>query len=44
MTGMNDEAKKNIPLFGSWKQWYVFVILFLIVLIILFTFFTKHFA
>lgn len=44
MTGMKDEVNENVPLFGSWRLWYFFVVIFLVVLIILFTFFTKHFA
>ena len=38
------DQKNNIPLFKSWAQWYVFVILFLVVLIILFWLFTKYFS
>ena len=43
-TGNMTDQKNNIPLFKSWAQWYVFVILFLVVLIILFWLFTKYFS
>jgi hypothetical protein len=36
--------KEKIPLFKSWTQWYVFVILFLVLLIALFWLLTKHFS
>ena len=38
------ENKEKVPLFKTWTQWYVFVILFLVVLIILFWLFTKYFS
>lgn len=38
------KEKEDIPLFKSWTQWYVFVILFLIALIVFFYFFTKWFS
>ncbi len=38
------DKKEKVPLFKSWTQWYVFVILFLVVLIILFYLFTKAFS
>jgi uncharacterized integral membrane protein len=40
---MNDQ-KDKVPLFKSWKQWYVLVIGVLILLIILFYWLTKTFA
>jgi hypothetical protein len=43
LTEMADK-KEKVPLFKSWTQWYVFVILFLVVLIILFYLFTKAFS
>ncbi|MEO5592138.1 MAG: hypothetical protein ABIR15_04660 [Chitinophagaceae bacterium] len=41
---MNDQQDDKPPLFGSWSQWYVFVLVFLIVLIVLFKFFTNYFS
>lgn len=38
------KENENVPLFKSWTQWYVFVILFLISLIVFFYFFTKWFS
>jgi hypothetical protein len=40
---MQDENNK-VPLFKSWNQWYVFVLVFLVLLIILFRIFTKAFS
>lgn len=34
----------KVPLFRTWTQWYLFVVLFLVVLIILFYLFTQRFA
>lgn len=42
MTDMKE--KQNIPLFRSWNQWYVFVLLVLLALIIFFSWFTKHYS
>ncbi len=46
---MNDASKtmntkEKIPLFGSWKGWYLLVVLFLCGLILLFWGLTKYFA
>jgi hypothetical protein len=41
---MNEEQNDKIPLFKSWTQWYVLVIVFLFILIILFKLFTNYFA
>ena len=38
------ETNDKIPLFRSWGQWYVFVLVFLVLLIILFSLFTKAFS
>jgi len=39
---MTDETEK-VPVFRTWRQWYLFVILFLVALIIFFSIFTKYF-
>lgn len=39
-----DQNNDKIPLFKTWKQWYLFVVGLLIVLIILFGIFTKAFS
>jgi len=36
--------KNKIPLFSSWRNWYLFVIGVLVLLIIFFAWFTKYFA
>ncbi|WP_281176198.1 hypothetical protein [Flavihumibacter petaseus] len=36
--------KEKVPVFKSWTQWYVFVLLFLVVLIIAFHYFTEFFS
>jgi len=36
--------KNKIPLFSSWRRWYLFVIMALLLLIIFFVWFTKYFA
>lgn len=41
---MENHGDEKAPLFASWRQWYVFVMIFLIVLIILFYIFTKTFS
>ena len=41
---MIDQQDNKAPVFKTWTQWYVFVIVFLIVLIILFKLFTNYFA
>lgn len=41
---MQEQEKDKTPLFKSWNQWYLAVILFLILLIILFYIFTKRFS
>jgi hypothetical protein len=38
------ETNDKIPLFKSWNQWYVFVIVFLVLLIVFFSLFTKAFS
>ena len=40
---MND-PKDRPPLFSTWGQWYVLVVVFLVILIILFYLFTKTFS
>jgi len=39
-----EKQKDKIPLFKTWNQWYVFVVLFLVLLIFLFYRLTKHFS
>lgn len=39
-----EKENENIPLFKTWTQWYVFVILFLILLIVLFWLLTNYFS
>lgn len=34
----------KVPLFRTWTQWYVFVIVFLVALIVFFYFFTNFFS
>jgi len=41
---MNDQEDDKPPLFASWKQWYLFVLVFLFVLIVLFKLFTNYFS
>jgi hypothetical protein len=36
--------KEKIPLFRSWRQWYLLLIIVLTVLIIFFSWFTKYFS
>ncbi|SHG23571.1 hypothetical protein SAMN05444008_1227 [Cnuella takakiae] len=38
------EPKEHIPLFKSWKGWYLLVIAFLALLIGIFYWLTKYFA
>jgi len=38
------DPKDKVPLFRTWTQWYVFVILFLLLQIIFFYLFTKSFS
>jgi len=40
---MSDPNEK-IPIFKSWTQWYLFVVIVLFVLILLFYLFTKYFS
>ncbi len=40
---MNNDENKS-PLFKTWRQWYVFVIVFLILMIVLLSLFTKAFS
>jgi hypothetical protein len=39
-----EQQQDKIPLFKTWKAWYIFVLLVLVLLIIGFYFFTKQFA
>jgi len=41
---MKDINPDKVPLFSSWKRWYLFVLGVLLLLIIFFTWFTKHFS
>jgi len=38
------EPKEKIPLFKSWKKWYLFVLFFLLGLIVFFQWLTKTYA
>ncbi|WP_256449990.1 hypothetical protein [Flavihumibacter rivuli] len=38
------DNNSKVPLFRTWTQWYVFVLLFLVALIIGFHFFTQYFS
>lgn len=40
----NRKHQDEVPLFKSWRGWYLFVLGFLIALIVFFYFFTKHFS
>lgn len=35
---------KKIPLFKSWRNWYMLLLVVLVALIIFFDWFTKHFS
>lgn len=39
-----EQQQDKIPLFKSWKGWYIFVLVVLVLLITGFYFFTKQFA
>ena len=39
-----EEPNEKIPLFRSWKQWYLVVIIFSVVLFIFFYLFTKTYS
>jgi hypothetical protein len=39
---MKEEEK--IPLFRSWKAWYIFVLAFLVLQVIAFLLFTRYFS
>lgn len=41
---MEKNEDEKVPLFKSWRQWYIFLVAFLVLLIILFYLFTKKFA
>ena len=41
---MEDQPNEKVPLFASWKAWYLLVLVFLALLIVLFTFFTNYFS
>lgn len=43
MSSSNND-KEQVPLFKTWRGWYLMVILALLILIVLFYFFTKRFA
>lgn len=36
--------KPNIPLFSTWRKWYLFVVGVLVLLILFFEWFTKYFS
>jgi ferric iron reductase protein FhuF len=36
--------KNNIPLFASWKQWYIAVLVVLLLLIAFFTWLSNYYA
>jgi len=38
------QQKEQIPVFSSWRHWYVLVIVVLIGYLLFFTWFTKYFA
>ena len=39
-----DRGGEEVPLTGSWKGWYLLVVVFLILEIIFFSFFTQYFS
>jgi hypothetical protein len=41
---MQENTNDKIPLFKSWKGWYIFVLAILLFLILFFYFITKRFA
>jgi hypothetical protein len=41
---LKEDCAPGIPMFSSWKHWYVIVIAFLALLIILFTWLTISFS
>jgi hypothetical protein len=41
---MKPDEKDKIPLFKTWRQWYIFVVLVLLVQIIIFYWITEYFA
>ena len=41
---MENNEDDKVPLFKTWNQWYVFLVVFLLILIFLFYWFTKFFA
>jgi hypothetical protein len=41
---MEENQQEKVPLFKSWKNWYLLVVAFLILLIMLFFLFTKTFS
>jgi len=41
---MKKDDNERLPLFKSWKAWYLAVILFLVLQIIFFYYFTKYFS
>ena len=41
---MKEEEKDRVPLFKTWTQWYLAVILFLVLQIILFYYITNYYS
>lgn len=41
---MENNEDDKVPLFKTWNQWYIFLVVFLLILIFLFYWFTKFFA
>ncbi|MBG9375190.1 hypothetical protein I5907_03040 [Panacibacter sp. DH6] len=38
------QQKEKAPLLGSWKRWYLLLVMVLVLLIIFFSWFTKYFS
>lgn len=38
------QQKEKIPLFNTWRQWYILLVVVLIILIAFFSWFTKYFS
>ncbi len=41
---MKEENNDKVPLFKTWRQWYVFIVAILVLQIVLFYLITQHFA
>lgn len=41
---MEENQQEKVPLFKTWKSWYILIVAFLLVLILLFSVFTKTFS